>query len=481
MINDKPFTFITWIILRVFIVIAALLAFFPMLNPARLSGLISSNASLFTCAVSYASIRTNFVRALSQGWVTQQALSLTYLGALVVFLAILLMGAGFCLSLGSVKMRRLSVKILLASVLTGLTGSTVLHIAQMHFAITARPDRLEPMYPIGLTVFFIVFILAAAITGLASWSLPKKSTEEIYEIEPKYRLFLMALPFLILAALFSYLPLWGWRYAFFDYRAGFPLNADNFVGFKWFEYLFSNPATRADIIRVLKNTFAMSGLGIATSWMPMLFAIFLAEIRATKFRRGVQTLTTIPNFISWVLVYSVAFAIFSTEGFFNWFLINLGVIEEGTNHLMSNKNIWIKMWAWGQWKGLGWGAIIYIASMSGIDQQLYEAATVDGAGRFQRMWYITVPGLMSTYFVLLLLSIANILSNGMDQYLVFFNPANRGTIQVLDLYIYHIGLRDGTSNVPLATLIGILKSLISVTLLFGANRASKFLRGETII
>jgi putative aldouronate transport system permease protein len=182
-----------------------------------------------------------------------------------------------------------------------------------------------------------------------------------------------------------------------------------------------------------------------------------------------------------VLVYSVAFAIFSTEGFFSWMLVNLGIIDSGTNWLMSGSNIWLKMWAWGTWKGLGWSAIIYIASISSIDPQLYEAATVDGAGRFQRMRYITVPGLMSTFFVLLLLSIANVLSNGMEQYLVFHNPANRDTIQVLDLYIYHLGLASSSSNIPLATLIGMLRSLVSVVLLFGANTASKFLRGETIV
>jgi putative aldouronate transport system permease protein len=138
------------------------------------------------------------------------------------------------------------------------------------------------------------------------------------------------------------------------------------------------------------------------------------------------------------------------------------------------------MWAWGTWKGLGFSAIIYIASVAGIDPQLYEAATVDGAGRFKKMWHITVPGLMSTFFVLLLLSISHILSNGMDQYLVFRNAANNSRIEVLDLYVFRLGLESG-GNISLATLIGMLKSLISITLLFAANRASKILRGESIV
>ena len=137
------------------------------------------------------------------------------------------------------------------------------------------------------------------------------------------------------------------------------------------------------------------------------------------------------------------------------------------------------MLAWGLWKGIGWSAIIYIAAISGIDQQLYEAATVDGAGRFQRMWNITVPSLIPTFCVLLLMSIANILSNGMDQYLVFENSTNTSSIMVLDLYVYKLGIGQG--QIPLSTVIGMVKSVVSVTLLFAANGISKLIRGPITI
>ena len=201
--------------------------------------------------------------------------------------------------------------------------------------------------------------------------------------------------------------------------------------------------------------------------------------RSLKFRRFVQTFTTIPNFISWVLVYAIGFAIFSTDGFLSSLMMNLGVWSQGKNFLMSSSHTWLKMWAWGTWKGLGWSAIIYIAGISGIDQQLYEAATVDGAGRFQRMLHVTVPGLTSTFFVLLLMSIANILSNGMDQYLVFKNATNADSIRVLDLYVYELGI--GKGSIPLTTVMSMLKSVISVTLLFAANHVSKAIRGESIV
>ena len=141
--------------------------------------------------------------------------------------------------------------------------------------------------------------------------------------------------------------------------------------------------------------------------------------------------------------------------------------------------MWLKMLAWGMWKGLGWSAIIYIAAITGIDPQLYEAATVDGAGRFQKMWYITVPELIPTYMVLLLMSIANILSNGMEQYLVFSNSVNKNIIEVLDLYVYNLGI--GSGIIPMSTVIGMVKSVVSVILLFSANGISKLVRGESIV
>ncbi|MDR0326206.1 MAG: ABC transporter permease subunit [Oscillospiraceae bacterium] len=471
---------LTMAVLRACIIATCVAAFIPALNPVQLSGLISKNASLFTNAVSYNSIGSNFVRALERGWVEQSSLSVTYIGALVAGLGIVILGAAFCLSLGNIKMQKLGVKLSFIAALVGMAGMAVLCAAYDMLTASPAPERINPAFPTGIAAFFVMFGLTL-LPSIAAWViLPKPAVDAHYAIEPKYKLFLMILPFLVLITLFAYLPLWGWRVAFFDYTPGIDLTMNDWVGFKWLQFLFRNESTRAEIYQVLTNTLAMSGIGLATSWLPMMFAIFLSEMRSTKFRRRIQTLTTIPNFISWVLVYSIAFAIFSTEGFFNSMLSSMGLIEQGTNHLNSGEHIWLKMWLWGTWKGLGWSAIIYIASITSIDPQLYEAATVDGAGRFQKMWHVTVPGLMSTFFVLLLLGIANVLSNGMDQYMVFYVPANRTHIRVLDLYVYHLGLKEG-DQVPLATLIGMLKTVISVTLLFVANKASKFLRGESIV
>jgi putative aldouronate transport system permease protein len=473
-----------FIILRILTAFLIISIFIPALNPARVSELINKNLSLFTSGFAYSTVLNGFKRALSRGWIEGSVLNLLFYSSTLSCLSIIVLGIGACLTLGESRLKKTSTYMMSIGSVTAFIGIVGVYLSYNGFTRSPEPGRINPMLPSGIYIIPVAIIVIGLLSFVINILLGKPSKKDKYQMKPKYFLFLMFLPFIVLCFLFSYLPLWGWRYSFFNYKPGFDLSADVFAGFKWFTYLFENPATRADIARVLTNTLAMSGLGIATSWLPMAFAIFLTEIKAVKFKRTVQTLTTIPNFISWVLVYAFAFALFSTDGFMNRVLIDLGVIDEAVNFLLSPDHIWLKMLAWGTWKGLGWSAIIYLAAISSIDTQLYEAAIIDGAGRFKRMWYITVPGLLPTYFVLLLLAIAGILSNGMDQYLVFKNAANKNTIEVLDLYVYILGLGGSggtTSNIPLATVVGMMKSLISVTLLFMANGLSKLVRKESII
>lgn len=297
--------------------------------------------------------------------------------------------------------------------------------------------------------------------------------------QPGFRLFLLTIPLLLLIFAFSYLPLTGWAYAFFDYSAGMKLRDCEFVGLDHFKAIFDNPIKQQAIIRVMKNTLGMSFLGILTSPLPMIFALMLNQIRSRRYRKAVQTLTTLPNFISWVLVYAVAFAIFSTDGFVNQILQQMGLIENGVNYLASSSHVWLKMWAWGTWKGLGWSAVMYLAALGSVDHEQVEAARIDGAGRWQVVWNIELPALLPTFFVLLLLSIGNIINSGMDQYFVFENAMNKSTIEVLDLYVYHQGMSN--NQIPYATAVSMLKSIISVSLLAFANGTSKLLRGESIV
>lgn len=471
-----------YIVQRIATLVAVVAMFFPAFNPAKVCALVNENLSLFTSAISYSSLTSDCARAFRVGWVDESVFILLFVASIIMLLGVILAIVGGCMSVGNNKMQKTGLLFSMGGGVLVIAGAVLCIVSYTMAQGSPKIERVKPEFPTAIIIYIVVGALILLLSAFLNVKLPKPAKDAKFEIESKYKLFLMFMPFAALAFVFCYLPLWGWRYAFFDYQAGGSLSMDNFVGFKWFAYLFQNAATRKDIVRVIKNTLAMSGLNICTSWLPMMFAIFLCEVKNMRFRRFVQTFTTIPNFISWILVYAIALSIFSTDGFINTFAKEFHLMAEeatGKNYLMGDSFTWVKMWLWGTWKGVGWSAIIYIAGISGIDQQLYEAAEIDGAGRFQRMWNITVPGLLPTFFVLLLMSIANILTNGLDQYLVFMNAQNKDTIEVLDLYVYQLGI--GGSSIPLSTVVGMFKSVISVVLLFAANGVSKKLRGESII
>lgn len=477
--QGKEKSVISLIVLRIVAALAGLMVFFPEVNPGRLMENINVNTSLFTTAISYSTLTDGFKRALRSGWIENWHFSVIMGACALVMLGVLVCVAGACVSLGNHRMKRLGSALPLVGGAMMVGGVGMLKWIQGVINALEKVDKLNPVSCDSAMLFWVILGALMIVLAVISLITIPKTMEAKMEMDEKFRLFLMFLPVLVMTVIFCYLPLYGWRFAFFDYKVGGELSSENFVGFYWFSYLFSNAATRSDLIRVLRNTLIMSGLGILTSWLPIAFAVLLAEVRSTKFQRVVQTLTTIPNFISWVLVYAIAFAIFSTDGFINSFLRNVMGVTATTDYLANGDHIWLKMLLWGTWKGLGWSAIVYIAGIAGIDQQLYEAAKVDGANRFQCIRHITIPGLMPTYMVMLLMSVAGILSNGMEQYLVFENPINHNVIEVLDLYVYNSGIKSGL--IPLSTVVGVFKSLVGIVLLFGANGISKGLRGESII
>jgi len=223
----------------------------------------------------------------------------------------------------------------------------------------------------------------------------------------------------------------------------------------------------------------MSFLQILSSPLPIIFAILLSELPFNRFKRVVQTITTLPNFVSWVIVFALAFAIFSNEGLWNTFFTGLGWLQQPVNVLGNEDITWVFQTLLVIWKSLGWNAIIYLAAIAGIDSELYDAASVDGAGRFSRIMHITVPGILPTFIVLLLLSASNLLSVGFEQYLVFYNPMVADKIEVIDYYVYRMGLV--AQDYSFTTAVGIMKTLVSLLLLFSINTLAKRIRGESII
>ena len=293
----------------------------------------------------------------------------------------------------------------------------------------------------------------------------------------KISMMVMSIPFFILIIMFSYVPLWGWVMAFFKYYPGLSISETEFVGLKYFVELFSSIS---DFPLVIRNTLMFSVLGIAVSFAPAILAIMLNEVKSNPFKRTIQTVVSFPNFISWIIIYSVVMSFFSyDDGLLNDILLKLHLISKPTNILVNAQATWVFQTVLSLWKGIGWSSIIYIAAISGINVELYEAAKIDGASRLQCIRHVTIPGLMPTYIVLLLLSIGNILSTGFEQYYVFHNPIVHDYIEVLDTYVYRVGLTQG--NFSSATAVGIMKTFISIMMLISFNRLSRKLLGRTII
>ena len=288
-----------------------------------------------------------------------------------------------------------------------------------------------------------------------------------------WTLFFMALPLMIFVFAMKYVPLLGWYFSLIEYKVGKPILECDFVGFRNFEAMFKNPA----FFRALGNTFIFSAIKYALLFVPPIFAILFNEIQNVRYRKIVQTMTTLPHFISWVIVYGLVYALFSTEGVVNKALTLFGLPAQ---NLMTNRNaVYSFQSVLYLWKVLGWNSIIYVAAIAGIDPQLYEAASIDGAGHFKRALHITLPGILPTMLVLLLLGVANIISNGMDQYYLFQNPMNYNKIETLELYTYKQGMK--LMDYSYASAVDIMKSVVSLTLLFVTNAIAKKIRGNAIV
>lgn len=289
-------------------------------------------------------------------------------------------------------------------------------------------------------------------------------------------LFLFSIPFIIYIIMFCYVPLIGWGFAFVNYRPGLRFSNLKFEGLKYFKLIFR---FWSDSRNALINTLALSFLSFLMAPLPVIFAIALNEVRSRRTQRFIQTATTFPNFVSWIIVYSISFSVFSWNGLLNQILMGIGLIEEPTQILANARYAWIFQTVLSQWKNLGWNSIVYLAAIAAIDAELYDSAAVDGANRFQAIRYITIPGVLPTFVVLFVLSIGNILNVGFDQYFVFSNPTVAHRLEVIDLYTYRLGI--GSQDYSFATAVGILKSVVSLVAISIANYFVKRVRGTSVI
>jgi len=295
-------------------------------------------------------------------------------------------------------------------------------------------------------------------------------------IKETYPLMLMSYPFFIMVILFAFVPMWGLSIAFFDYFPGTSIFKQEFVGVKYFIRIYNDKF----FLQALRNTLVTSFLALTTYLLPPLFAILLNEIQSVKFKKTIQTIASFPNFISWIITYSLFFTLFSIDdGLFNQILMGLNIIKEPTN-ILGNENIawYFQVFGVAVWKNLGWSSIIYFATISNIDQQLFEAAKIDGAGRFRQILHITIPSLIPIFTILMVLAASNILSAGFDQYYMFTNPLTFSKLDNIDTYTYRVGLQG--YQYSFATAIGIGKSIVSISLLFVITNIIKKITGEKL-
>jgi putative aldouronate transport system permease protein len=296
----------------------------------------------------------------------------------------------------------------------------------------------------------------------------------------KYRgFYLLFLPVLAFTFVFHYLPMFGLGYAFTDYRG---IHAPQFAGMENFSKMFSSPGFWS----AFWNTLYLSiGKLLLTTFLGVLISLLLNEIRNAAFKKTAQTIIYLPHFMSWVVAASVFALILSPsrEGLVNSLLVHMGVLKSGEEiYFLGNRKWWTPVYFMvNVWKDTGWGTIIFLATLSGIGPELYEAATIDGAGRWNKMRYVTLPALSSTIVTVLILNLAKVM-NLFESVFVMQNDAVIRQSDVLQTYIYSQTFNSGAlPNYGYTTAVGIVKSLVGCVLVLACNQASKKVRGRGII
>ena len=301
--------------------------------------------------------------------------------------------------------------------------------------------------------------------------------------EEKY-LQAMALLGIVWMLIFNYIPMYGILIAFKkNFYITTPLFSKKFFTTPWapnggFQH-FINFFKDEEFFNVMANTLGISILKLIFNFtLPIVFALLLNEVRNIRFKKAVQTITYMPHFLSWVVLGGILTTWLGEGGLFNELLIKMGILKEGVAFLAYPKYFWAITVISDLWKELGWSAIIYLAAISGIDQEMYEAAKVDGASRWKQIWTITLPSIAPTVTIMFILAVGGLLNTNFDQILVLNNPLNAPRSNVLDIYVYQTAMRG--MRYSYASAIGLFKSVIAFILLFIANQVTKKLNDTSL-
>jgi ABC-type polysaccharide transport system, permease component len=290
------------------------------------------------------------------------------------------------------------------------------------------------------------------------------------------QLWIISIPLLIWVLIFSYMPMYGVLASFFDYIPGKSLMQCTWVGFRWFHEFFNSP----DFKNIMRNTLVISGLGIVIGFpAPIILALLLNELGNRYFKKTVQTLSYLPNFISWVVAASIFYSFLGNDGIINDLLIKTGLTQNPISFLGDGKYFWGVITFANIWKSVGWSSIMYLSAIAGVDSELFQAGAVDGLGRFGMIWHIILPGIRPTIILLWIIALSGVLNAGFEQQLLIGNAQTREFWDVIDTYAYRYGALMGRYSY--STAVGFLKSVIGLGLLLASNRISKTLFDLSII
>ena len=288
------------------------------------------------------------------------------------------------------------------------------------------------------------------------------------EISRQKFLMVCAAIFFVYGIVFYYVPLAGWGMAFQDYKPKDGLFGSKFVGLEKFKFLFSDDV----FLRDIRNTLAMGVLNLVTTFlMAIIFAILLNEVRNMFGKKLVQTVSYLPHFLSWIVVTGILHDALSSTGIINEMLVNLGILNSPINFFANPGYFWPIVAFANVWKETGWNAIVYLAAITSIDPSLYEAATLDGAGRWGKIWHVTLPGIKSTIMILLIMNIGNVLNAGFEVQYLLGNGLVKSVSETIDIYTLTWGISQ--NDYSLGTAAGIFKSVVAIILILGANWIAK--------
>ncbi len=292
-----------------------------------------------------------------------------------------------------------------------------------------------------------------------------------------WQLYLLLLLPLALVFIFNYAAYPGLRMVFMDFKPAKGYEGSDWVGLRTFQKIFQD----SDFFRAVKNSIIFNLLDLAVGFpMPIILALILNELRYPKFKKVSQTILYLPHFLSWVIIANVAYTMFRpSTGLVNMALTNAGIIEQGIPFLTEKYHWAVTYLLIGVWQGMGWGTIIYLAAITGISGELYEAAMIDGANRWKRIWHITLPGIKSTVVTLLIMNLGRVMGSNYERLREFDNTQVRDFQYQLAVYIYDKGLQGGKFS--MATAVGLFQSVVGLILVLLADRVAKKLGEDGLL